>query len=138
MKIDNLSTEHAEARDTGRRFYRDLSARMSLDPEDINTLQKYFDEACRGELNLDIAHMAIGIAFGEFLAKRAELEWVSVTDEYGEEIAVCHASAQLVVFPLSVINKRISAQDNANLDGLIDALGKSVTDSFKSGDYAPR
>ncbi|HEX3809723.1 MAG TPA: DUF3806 domain-containing protein [Rhizomicrobium sp.] len=50
---------------------------------------------------------SLGVAFGDALAQMFNLEWVSVTDEYGTDPALRYPHTTILVYPLTVISKRI-------------------------------
>jgi hypothetical protein len=50
---------------------------------------------------------SLGVTFGDALAQRMELSWVTVEDEYGSDPALQDQGTTVVVFPLTTISKRI-------------------------------
>ncbi len=49
----------------------------------------------------------LGITFGDALAQKLGLTWVSVEDEFGRDPALTRAGTSLLVFPLTSISKRV-------------------------------
>jgi hypothetical protein len=49
----------------------------------------------------------LGIAFGDAVAQELDLKWVAVEDEYGRDPALHLAGTSIILFPLTMISKRI-------------------------------
>ena len=63
-----------------------------------------------------------------------EMEWVTVTDEYGTDYAVRSKSAEVMAFPFSTVMKRIEAKEHDFLHGVYHTLKHTLD----SGDYKTR
>jgi hypothetical protein len=49
----------------------------------------------------------LGVALGDALAQKFGLEWVAVEDEYGRDPALRLPGTSFILFPLTMISKRI-------------------------------
>ena len=49
----------------------------------------------------------LGITFGDALAQKLGLKWVTVEDEYGRDPALIVEGTSIITFPLTTISKRI-------------------------------
>jgi Domain of unknown function (DUF3806) len=78
---------------------------------------------------------ALGIAFGDALAQKLMLDWVTVDDEYGCDPALNWPGTSLYSFPLTTISKRIEQGENVNVQELFDATCTQLIDMAFSGRY---
>ena len=138
MDIRALNSAEQEALDQALDFYRDLSVRTNRPPEEIGTLQSFVDEAQSGSSFPEIALISFGLAFGQFVHHACQLEWVRASAESGEETALCHPSAKLVVYPISALQKRLLSPEAVDVAHLRDALCAAVEERFESGEYQAR
>jgi hypothetical protein len=70
---------------------------------------------------------SLGVTFGDALAQRMELSWVTVEDEYGSDPALQDQGTTVVVFPLTTISKRIERGDAINIQELFDQACRTIT-----------
>ncbi len=78
---------------------------------------------------------ALGIAFGDALAQKLMLDWVTVDDEYGCDPALNWPGTSLYSYPLTTISKRIEQGENVNVRELFDIACAQLTDMAFSGRY---
>jgi hypothetical protein len=78
---------------------------------------------------------ALGIAFGDALAQKLMLDWVTVDDEYGSDPALNWPGTSLYSYPLTTISKRIEQGENVNVRKLFDATCTQLTNMAFSGRY---
>lgn len=90
----------------GQQKYEDLSVKLAI----INTYLTQTEDVTVSEGNL----IALGACLGDALAQDVGLDWVSVTDEDGEYIALNRDKTSLVVNPLPMLLHRVQA--GATLD----------------------
>ena len=71
---------------------------------------------------------SLGLAFGSVLCTSTGLDWVTVEDEYGRDPALAYAETSLLLFPLTMISKRIESGEAVNLrelhDKIVDQVGE--------------
>jgi hypothetical protein len=70
---------------------------------------------------------SLGVTFGDALAQRMGLSWVTVEDEYGSDPALQDQGTTIVVFPLTTISKRIERGDAINIQELFDQACRTIT-----------
>lgn len=138
MEIRALNDEEQDALKSGRHFFHKLCVQLKMDPQNLASLQQLFDEAVAGQLPVREAILSLGIAFGDHIAAEYPLEWVRVSDEYGEETVLARKSSQLIIAPISVIQKRIDSREMWDLSELAERLAALIEGKFESGDYQPR
>jgi hypothetical protein len=78
---------------------------------------------------------ALGVAFGDSLAQKLMLEWVTIEDEYGCDPALNWPGTSILSFPLTTISKRIERGEEVDVQELFDATCASLTDMAFSGRY---
>lgn len=76
----------------------------------------------------------LGAYLGQRLAADLNMEWVTVTDEYGTDYAVRSRKYEVMSFPFAVVSKRI---EDAKYDFLV-AVYHTVEHTLKEGDHMPR
>jgi hypothetical protein len=54
---------------------------------------------------------SLGITLGDALAQELQMEWVTVEDEYGRDPALRFPGTTVLVFPLTMISKRIERDE---------------------------
>jgi hypothetical protein len=136
MNINPLTPEQQAALEDGL----DLAARVSgarrpLSSHDLQTLYEVVRDQYRDHQAVVIA---VGLAFGEAIQERADLEWVRVRDQYGEETALAAKGSQITCFPVSMIQKRIDAGEAVDIAALRDQTLKQVSDMVASEKYGAR
>jgi hypothetical protein len=73
---------------------------------DFPVLQKLIDEkALRPDQTYEL--QCLGIALGQVFASETPLRWVMVEDEYGRDPALQYPDTTIILFPLTMISKRV-------------------------------
>jgi hypothetical protein len=57
----------------------------------------------------------LGITFGDAVAQELGLEWVSVEDEYGRDPALRLSGTSVILFPLTMISKRMERGEEVDI-----------------------
>src|SRR5262245_3397748 len=80
---------------------------------DLAILQRLVDEqAFRPDQTYEL--QSFGIVLGQVLAEHPDLSWVTVQDEYGEDLALRYKATSILVFPVTMISKRV--EDGREVD----------------------
>ncbi|MDR1849500.1 MAG: DUF3806 domain-containing protein [Zoogloeaceae bacterium] len=74
---------------------------------------------------------SLGITLGDALAQELGMEWVMVEDEYGRDPALRLSGTTIVLFPLTMISKRIERGEEVIVTELFDVLCDSVRDTVR-------
>lgn len=69
---------------------------------------------------------SLGIAFGDALAQRLGLRWVTVEDEYGRDPALKLDGTSVVTFPLTAISKRAERGERIDVYALFESACSSI------------
>ena len=76
---------------------------------------------------------ALGIAFGDALAQRLMLEWVTVEDEYGRDPALSWPGTSILCYPQTMISKRIERGERVDVRKLFDTTCAELSEMAFSG-----
>lgn len=136
MNIEPLTNEEEEAREEALQLAAQYLA--SPLPLTIDKVQELYDVVLDEFPENSKASIAVGIAFGEAIAEKSGYEWVRVTDEYGAETALAPAGIAVACHPISMIQKRIDANESVKLAELRDETIKVIEDRISLGLYANR
>ena len=76
---------------------------------------------------------SLGIAFGDALAQRLGLRWVTVEDEYGRDPALKLDGTSVVTFPLTAISKRAERGERIDVYALFESACSSIGQAARDG-----
>ncbi len=76
---------------------------------------------------------SLGVTFGDALAQMLNLEWVSVTDEYGTDPALRYPGTTILVYPLTAISKRVEDGDEIDVHDLFGNFCDRVEHLARNG-----
>jgi hypothetical protein len=102
---------------------------LSFDALD-RAFKAYCEEADRTDgATINAVINAIGIAFGQYLIDHLGLEWATVTDKFGCELAVVgmRGTADFLVFPPNFVAKRWERKEVDFLKRSYDAIAADYT-----------
>ncbi len=75
----------------------------------------------------------LGIAFGDAMAQRLGLHWVTVEDEYGRDPALKRYGTSLLAFPLTSISKRIERGETVVVRALFESACAAIEQAMRDG-----
>ena len=79
---------------------------------------------------------ALGLAFGRaFLNEFPDYDWWMVEDEYGRDPAIRYKETSLLVFPMTMISKRVEDGEAFDVSELFDGLAKQLAELIQEGVY---
>jgi len=64
----------------------------------------------------------LGITLGDALVQRCGFEWVVLEDEYGRDPALRLPGTSVIVFPLTMISKRVERGEAVDIYPLVDGI----------------
>jgi hypothetical protein len=76
---------------------------------------------------------ALGIAFGDAIAQKLMLDWVTVNDEYGRTPALNWPGTSIVSFPVTMIAKRVEDGEPVDVHQLFDGICAQLNDMAFGG-----
>ena len=102
--------------------------------EDLALLQRLLDDGVYG-VNHTYELQSLGVVLGQVLADEvsAKLSWVTVTDEWGVDPALRYGTTTLLVFPLTMISKRLEEYRLVNVQELYDNTVTTVAQLAREG-----
>jgi hypothetical protein len=101
-----------------RHKYQDLNEKLRL-------LEVIVGEGWVGK-DETLKLQCLGVTFGDALAQSLGMEWVTVIDEYGRDSALRKAGTTIVIFPLTMISKRVERGEIVNIAALFESTTKTV------------
>lgn len=105
--VQKLLTEHFD------------NAGLNGSQDDLATLQAIIDEKLfQPDQTYEL--QCLGIVLGNVLSQQPGLHWIMVEDEYGRDPAIQYEQTSLILFPLTMISKRIEDGVPANVQELFD------------------
>ena len=142
QEISAVDSELLEAIDRNASFGPAFVSEF-LDAVENPTLKDY-DEAFRlwqaaalkGET--DIWHRTVVDLFGSVLGNKLvedlNMEWVTVTDQYGTDYAVIHRELQVFAYPFATVQKRVDRDEH----GFMNNVYYMAKQSIETGGYLER
>lgn len=108
------------------------------DHYDLDTIKNY--ETINGKLKVidtiiksnwinnheTIKFQCLGVALGDVIVQDLDFNWVEVEDEYGVDPAVKFGETSLILFPLTMISKRIERNETVDIYELYDSLKSKI------------
>jgi hypothetical protein len=103
--------------------------------QDLELIQRVLD---RGVVEPEATYtlQALGLAFGRvFLNEFPDYDWWMVEDEHGRDPAIRYKETSLLVFPMTMLSKRIEDGDPFDVPELFDGLAKQLAELIQEGVY---
>lgn len=97
-----------------------LGQELADDESDLDILQALLDD---GALEPDQTYelQCLGVVFGMRLVEALDgFDWAIVEDEHGRDPALRYLRTSLLVFPLTMISKRVEAREEVNVRWLFE------------------
>ena len=125
--------------DAQRRWVRDHftpEARYKYEqlPEKLRLLQAILDAGWIDPSETNKLQ-CLGITFGDALAQELKLEWVMVEDEHGRDPALRYPGTTVIVFPLTMISKRVEAGQSVSVTVMFEKLVAGIRQMAGQRDY---
>jgi hypothetical protein len=103
--------------------------------QDLELIQRVLDQGLV-EPEATYTLQAFGLAFGRvFLNEFPDYDWWMVEDEHGRDPAIRYKETSLLVFPMTMISKRIEDGDPFDVPELFDGLAKQLAELIEEGVY---
>lgn len=104
--------------------------------DDIPYLQQIID---RRMIRKDEARkwQALGVLFGDVLAREFNMNWVRYEDKYGLSKALRWRSTDNYMFPVVMFSKRVGFDEIIDVEGLYNKIASDV-ESFKAWELKPK
>ena len=100
---------------------------------DLGLIQRVLDQNLV-EREATYTLQALGLAFGRtFLNEFPDYDWWMVEDEYGRDPAIRYKETTLLVFPMTMISKRVEDGEHIDVNELFDGLAKQVAELIQEG-----
>jgi hypothetical protein len=86
------------------------------------------------EPNETVKLQCLGIALGDALAQELGMHWIAVEDEYGRDPALELPGTSVLIFPLTMISKRIERGEEVNVHTLFESICTKVREVSSAAD----
>lgn len=97
---------------------------------DLAALQRLIDDRVfRADQTYEL--QSLGIVLGEVLAAYPGLAWVSVQDQYGTDPALRYKSSSILIFPLTMISKRVEEGREVDVEFLYQRTLEQIQELAK-------
>ena len=94
--------------------------------KDLETLQQVVDSKAIERESTQILQ-ALGLAFGKvFVSESSGYDWWIIEDEYGRDPAIRYKETTLMVFPQTMISKRVEDGEEIDVKELYDGLKEQL------------
>jgi hypothetical protein len=101
-----LEEQRELVRELGRRHVGSATTGRSL--EDLRVIQGILErEVIEPAQTYEL--QALGVALGDVMASQLGLDWIAYEDEYGRSRALRLGETDVVIFPITMISKRVEA-----------------------------
>jgi hypothetical protein len=125
--------------DTARAWVRDFftpEARHKYDAlaEKLRLLQAILDAGWI-EPSETAKLQCLGIALGDALVQELGMEWVMVEDEKGRDPAIRMPGTTVILFPLTMISKRIERGETVDVGDLFRGVATRARELAQNPDY---
>lgn len=98
---------------------------LAHDESDLPLLQRLVDDKVfRSDQTYEL--QCLGIALGQVFVEQTPLEWVMVEDEYGRDPALQYPNTTVIVFPLTMISKRVEEEREVDVAALFRTIKNHV------------
>ncbi len=102
-----------------------LKAPLPGGKADLAILQRLVDDQVfRPQQTYEL--QSLGIVLGQVLAEHPDLSWVTVQDEYGTDPALRYKTTSILIFPLTMISKRVEDGREVEVEHLYQAILSNV------------
>ncbi len=90
--------------------------------------QKVFDSTNTYELQ------CMGIIFGDAFVQELDMHWIIVEDEMGRDPAIRLGNSSIIMYPMTMISKRIEREEEIDVFELFNGLVENIKDLEKTAD----
>ena len=135
--VEDMNSEEIARLDAQRSWVREHyepHARAKYDT--IDGKLALLDEILRNgwiQASETVKLQSLGITFGDALAQKLGLRWVTVEDEYGRDPALKLDGTSILTFPLTSISKRIEQGMSVEVYGLFESACTAIQQAARGG-----
>ena len=100
-------------------------AAIKHDEGDLKWLQRLVDDkALRPNQTYEL--QCLGAVLGQVFAAKTPLKWVVVDDEFGRTLALQYPKTSVIVFPLTMISKRVEDGRDVDVESIYRTVAAQV------------
>ena len=118
----------------------EMASKMLNKPRPLSSsdIQWLYDYCLSSEDEFPEGVIAVGLSFGQLFIDAENYEWVRVNDEYGEETCIAPKFLNINCAPISMIQKRLEAQEQVNIAELFADTVKVIQGLIDDGEFEYR
>ena len=131
---DDLARVEAQRKWVREHFTPDAEHKYGVLAEKLRLLQTILD-AGWVEPHDTVKLQCLGITLGDALVQELDMEWVAVEDEYGRDPAIRYPGTTVILFPLTMISKRIERGDAVDVGDLFSKAVQQVRELARDPRY---
>jgi hypothetical protein len=121
-----LREQRELVQELARRYVGSPTTGQSL--ADLRVIQAIVDSAgLKADQTFEL--QALGVALGDVLAAQLGLEWIALQDELGRSRALRFGETDVVLFPVTMISKRVEAGLPVSVEELWEKARRTVADA---------
>jgi hypothetical protein len=75
----------------------------------------------------------LGIVLGDAFVQELGMEWIMVEDDYGRDPAVRMPNTSIILYPLTMVSKRVERGEQVDVFDLFNGIAAQVEDLQKKG-----
>ncbi|GAB1258931.1 DUF3806 domain-containing protein [Aurantivibrio plasticivorans] len=99
-----------------------LGQTMDASLDDLNRIQALLDEGIEGDQKT-LALQALGMTFGQVIAtQNTDYDWWIIDDEDGRDPCLRFGETELLIYPQTIISRRIEAGETVDVSALYHSL----------------
>lgn len=130
QRILPLDDEMSQRLSTHRVWVWDsVSADRPLDRDDSGTALSVITALLKDGIEPDETWklQSLGVVLGDVMSRMMNLPWVIVDDEHGRDPALDYGGVGNLLFPLTMISKRVEAGEPVDVYRLISSTAQAIT-----------
>jgi hypothetical protein len=116
-----------------RKFVYEITRRLDIEAaykqteDDLEILQKIVDSKALSP-NQTWELQSLGVVLGDIFAHKYGLRWVVLVDEYGRDQVLRYKDTANLVFPLTMISKRVEDKKQVNIFEIYQGVSSYIED----------
>ena len=128
-----MEQQRAAVEDLANRLGRRLSGNPA---RDLDTLQIIIDRRWIDQEDAK-TQQAMGIVFGDLLAKELSFDWVVYRDRAGRSRALRYRDQEIYIFPITMISRRLVAKAETHMQSLFDEQVRKQSQRLPGARWMP-
>ena len=121
--LERINEQLAIAEEIVKANYPEVT--LEYNQADLMWLQRILDDGIL-QATQTYELQSLGLAFGQIIANQTQFRWVTVEDEYGCDPALKYADTEIMLFPLTMISKRVEQGKKVDLVDMFEWVQEQI------------